>query len=465
MTLTQRNRWTYDSDRGWLTGKKYPDTGAGPTYGYSAAGRLTSRQWLRLVAGTSTKLLTTYKYDFNFTAAPLKANFGDLRQVTYNDGGLTPTVSYPDLDRRGRATKVTHGPGAATTTTLSYNNLGELLTEGHAGGDLNNLSVNLTYDAFARRMTMLAMNGATPLLNQNYGYQAGTSRLRQVDDGTQAARYDYEPNSPLVNTVTMGMVSGGSVIPRLTTVRDYDKWNRLMGVTATPSGSTMPAMGKRGYEYNAAQQRKRQTLEDGSYWAYDYDALGQVKAGNHHLKDGMPLAGQHFEYDYDALGNRTFSRSGGDISWYSLRQVSYAPAGSAAQNVNTYATRAVPRYLEVQGVAQSGATVTVSGVSPYAVSPPVTRQGEYFRAELAITANTAVSETVSVTPTGGSTRMGTLFLAPATETYVHDADGNLKQDGHWAYTWDAENRLTSVTSLAGPARIVNYRYDYAGRLV
>jgi len=55
------------------------------------------------------------------------------------------------------------------------------------------------------------------------------------------------------------------------------------------------------------------------------------------------LAGQHFEYDYDALGNRTFSRSGGDISWYALRQVSYTPAGSAAQNVNTYATRAVPR--------------------------------------------------------------------------------------------------------------------------
>lgn len=51
------------------------------------------------------------------------------------------------------------------------------------------------------------------------------------------------------------------MIPRLTTVRDYDKWNRLMGVTATPSGSTMPAMGKRGYEYNAAQQRMRQTLE------------------------------------------------------------------------------------------------------------------------------------------------------------------------------------------------------------
>jgi len=46
------------------------------------------------------------------------------------------------------------------------------------------------------------------------------------------------------------------------------------------------------YDLNSANQRVRMTLADGSYWAYDYDALGQVKAGNHHLKDGMPLAGK-----------------------------------------------------------------------------------------------------------------------------------------------------------------------------
>ena len=35
----------------------------------------------------------------------------------------------------------------------------------------------------------------------------------------------------------------------------------------------------------------------------------------------------------------------------------------------------------------------------------------------------------------------------------YDADGNLTNDGHWAYTWDAENRLVKMAAnTVGRAR-------------
>ena len=42
--------WAYDPYRGFLAGKTYAD-GHGPSYGYTAAGRLASRTWAR---GTNT---------------------------------------------------------------------------------------------------------------------------------------------------------------------------------------------------------------------------------------------------------------------------------------------------------------------------------------------------------------------------------------------------------------------------
>src|SRR5438128_2326869 len=48
----------------------------------------------------------------------------------------------------------------------------------------------------------------------------------------------------------------------------------------------------------------------------------------------------------------------------------------------------------------------------------------------------------------------------------YDLDGNLSSDGRWNYTWDAENRLIKMESLAGaPAasvRRLSFQYDWMG---
>lgn len=88
--------WVYDTTRGWLSQKKYNDN-TGPSYTYTAAGRLASRSWVRGI--------TTW-YTNN--------NAGELWVVNYSDS--TPDVTF-GYDRRGRRTSVAAN-GATMTRSL-----------------------------------------------------------------------------------------------------------------------------------------------------------------------------------------------------------------------------------------------------------------------------------------------------------------------------------------------------------
>ena len=50
---------------------------------------------------------------------------------------------------------------------------------------------------------------------------------------------------------------------------------------------------------------------------------------------------------------------------------------------------------------------------------------------------------------------------------AYDADGNLTNDGHWAYIWDAENRLVAMTNNTGIGAPVGLKfgYDWKGRRI
>ena len=124
------NTWQYDTNRGWLRLKGYPNattgvaTTNGPVYSYTAAGRLKTRSWARTVAGGA-RLLTTYKYGFEGTDATRR--HGDLIEVTYNDGTPGSTHSH---DRRGRPTSVVR---SNRTVSWTYNDADRPLTEKSIG--------------------------------------------------------------------------------------------------------------------------------------------------------------------------------------------------------------------------------------------------------------------------------------------------------------------------------------------
>jgi RHS repeat-associated protein len=129
----------------------------------------------------------------------------------------------------------------------------------------------------------------------------------------------------------------------------------------------------------------------------------------------------------------------------------------------------VPGYVDIVGAAASNATVTVN-------LQPAERQGEYFRAELAVN-NSAGPVWLAVTNAAvlqqGTNAdlvtnwVGNLFLPQTPEQFLHDADGNLTNDGRWIYTWDAENRLLGMQSRPGlsPVQKLTFSYDPQGRRI
>lgn len=289
---------------------------------------------------------------------------------------------------------------------------------------------------------------------------ARSRRSDEVSDGLNEASYEYVAHSPLVGNIALAR----NQQPVMTTSRQYDNLNRMTRIEALNAQSA--PLNSWTYECNAVNQRTAVTNADGCYWIYGYDRLGQVTSGKKHWPGGQVVAGEQFEYVFDDIGNRKLVKTGGDAFGQSLRTASYTPT-----LLNQITQRVVTPFVDVLGYANSAATVTVNNQA-------VLRRGEWFRAELGLT-NADGPAALDLT-TLAVLRQGTngdltatntgRVLAPRTpETFVHEADGNLAQDGLWDYTWDGENRLTWMISRSEvperSRRWLEFRYDDQGRRI
>jgi RHS repeat-associated protein len=189
---------------------------------------------------------------------------------------------------------------------------------------------------------------------------------------------------------------------------------------------------------------------------YQYDFLGQVTNGVRHWRDGTVAAGQQFGYFFDTIGNRTQTLSGGDTNGQNLRVANYN-----ANGLNQITSRDVPPYVDIKGVSIATNVVSVNGQT-------ASRKWEYFRAELPVNNSTnALWTNITVSATGQASESGNLYVAQTPEQFSYDLDGNLTNDGRWIYTWDAENRLVTMTvnTNVGPQYQLAFGYDAKGRRV
>lgn len=429
--------WTYDQYSGLLKTKSYAGS-AGPTFKYTAAGRLKERHWVRTISSVPVKSFYTY------------TDAGDLDTVTYNDS-VTPSVDQ-NYDRAGRLKTVTHDG----TITLNYKNVGALESEVYAGGTLGSRTVTHGYNESLLLRSSLQMNTDADT-HLAYLYDTA-SRLTNVAtaSGVYHTGFFFDSTSPLLKRT----ISRQNSTHRLTVIREYDALNRIRQITSTPGASAPWSFTS---IYNNANERTKTQLRDLTEWNYGRDALGQLTSAKHSYPDGTFVAGQQFEYVFDSIGNRTSAKRGGNSSGGSLREATYTP-----NLKNQYDQRTVPPYSDIVGLATDGGTVTIDGSTS-----GVERRGDYFRSERTVSnAGAAQYPSVQVQLSAGAsppTRTGNIFVPGSPETYTHDLDGNLKTDGRWTYTWDAENRLTKIESLASPpsgsARRIEFKYDWRGRRI
>ena len=239
----------------------------------------------------------------------------------------------------------------------------------------------------------------------------------------------------------------------MTTTKAYDYLNRLTQISSAPGAANVLPL-TFNYNYNLANQRTRDTLADGSYWVYGYDSLGQVTNGCKYFASGTPVPGQQFDYTFDTIGNRTQTMAGGDTNGANLRVANYS-----ANSLNQITSRDVPAFVDIMGASILTNAVTVNGQAAY-------RNQEYYRQQLAAN-NSASALWTNITVSDGQTMAGNIYLPQEPEHFSYDPDGNLTNDGRWAYTWDAENRLIGMTTntTAGPPYQLTFAYDAKGRRI
>jgi RHS repeat-associated protein len=434
-------KWIYDEATGMLT-QKQDAAGKGTSFKYDLMGRVSERKWARTTS-TGAAITTTYTYD---------DKKGELTKIDYSDA--TPDVVFNSYDRIGRLLNVTDGD---STSAFTYHTSGGMASRQVTGGILNGVKVEAGYDGFGRRSSLQASLGTSVLHSQTYAPDT-SGRLEKIVSNGITATYSYDQTRGLLQSTSY---SGG-----ISLSRSFDTNGRLEQIkTLATNGSTITGF---TYAYNNLHQRTKVTREDGSYWAYAYNDRGELISSKKRWSDNTWVAGQQMEYGYDNIGNRTNTKSGGDAAGNNLQESTYA-----ANSLNQYTQRSVPGVMDIFGNADSSATVTVN-------NQQTTRKGEYFHTSLPVNnqAGPVYEKVDAVGVKGGAgssgedavlVQSGRKYVPAVQEQYVYDADGNLLQDGRWTYTWDAENRLTSMTALpiapAEAKKKLEFTYDYSGRRI
>ncbi len=432
--------WNYSTARGWLSSKVYNGGGSnGPAYEYWPSGRLKKRTW------TSPRNVFT---DYTYNAA------GESATINHSD--TTPDVTYT-YDRRGQLVGVVDGVG---TRSILYTNAGQPDVEDFTAGVLDTVRLDNDYDTVLRRQAhkFYTANGSTLQSQVDFTYEStGTEAngrlLTVAKTGGHTAEYEYAPRAD-----TVWKLRHKNGVNQLTEgVRTLDNLDRLKSLlwdsTAGPDESYT-------YTCNTANQRTRVDLADGSYWVYAYDALGQLTSGKRYWSGGGAVPGQHFEYAFDQIGNRTSAKMGGDEQGLNLRPVTYNP-----NLLNQYAQRTVSDGVDIMGYFPGSTSVTVNGLLAYHV-PAFGFYQKLLSWVNTVTAQYQMVNIVAHPMIGTETRM--VFIPKTPEPFTYDADGNLKTDGRWGYTWDADNRLVAMETLqslpaAVPRRKLVVVYDYMHR--
>ena len=395
---------------------------------------------------------TTYTYH-NASGKPKTCSYarGPVTTYNWNQLGLPESTTYSDTtppvastyDRAGRRKTLADAAGVHNFTYPDELTTIETITD----GILHNVTRSLTLDTYQRPSSTAITSGNASHSN-NYHYTAN-SRLDHVATGAETATYAYLADSDAIQSLTF---KSGSTT-RLATTRSYDTSDRLDGVTHTYNTSQSQSFGVS--EFDSMNRRKKITREDNTRWNYAYNDKGEVESGTREktAPPNTPVPGWSHAYSFDETGNRKTATTNGRVSIYTPNPL------------NQIDSRTIPRAFDVIGKASTMAVVTINGTA-------ATRLDEYFYKEVTTT-NTGkihIPYTVVATDVNGTTtRDGGKFLSATPETFGYDFDGNLISDGRFTYTWDAENRLTTMethSTIPLPARRkLVFAYDFMGRRI
>jgi len=462
--------------------------------------------------------VTTYAYDADNRVIQTTDSIGLVRSTSYDavgnvisstDGnGNTTTTAYDGLNR---ATQVTDPLGHNSTT--AYDAVGNVTNSVDRNGNTTtymydadnrqtstldplNHSTTTAYDAVGNvisttdplgHTTTYGYDAAnrriqetypdTPSDTRSYGYDATGHMTSRLDQDGQTTSYQYNDFYYLTNRqYTVGPNDqytydlGGRM---LTATRNgwvdnytYDGINRV--ITAVQNGQAVV------YTYDVPTGIRTITYPDGMVITETYDLrlrLGTVNDG------GSPLLSQ-FTYDLDNNPLSRANRNGTDTAYtYNANDwitqlthsfgvnliagfgYAYDNEGNKHYQMNQVFPSESESYLydAIYRLTNYDAGTLSGGVIPAPL------YGERWQLD-ALGNWTSVSNNVG-TQMRTHNAVNEIITITGKPNPTYDANGNLLNDGTYAYTYDGENRLITATRDSDSVLVGQYAYDALGRRV
>ncbi|MEU0673014.1 putative T7SS-secreted protein [Streptomyces sp. NPDC006172] len=323
------------------------------------------------------------------------------------------------------------------------------------------------YDRAGRLVSETDFDGRTV----TYGLDAVGQLVHRTDHLGGVAAYAYDELGRVLRKEVAGRVTvhaydrAGRLIqasgPDSELVRRYDRCGRLK--TELVDGRALD------HAYDAAGRRIRRTTPTGLVTSYGYDAAGRptrVTSGGHDITFTHDATGREVERVFAGMVTQA-------CAWDEAGRLSaqHLTAGSRTLNERTYAYRADGRL--------SATSDRVSGARTFDLDPvgrvtAVHARGWSERYAYDASGNQTSADWPDSHPgheaTGPRAYTGTTVTRAGGIRFEHDALGRVtlrqktrlsRKPDTWRYTWDAEDRLTSVVTPDGTHW--RYRYDPLGR--
>ncbi|MGX4688717.1 putative T7SS-secreted protein [Streptomyces sp. JNUCC 63] len=394
-------------------------------------------------------------------------------------GGATESWTYD-----GEGNCLTHTDPAGGVTRFEYTHFDLLTARTQADG----VRYEFEYDNDLRLTRVTNPQG----LHWSYAYDAAGRLTSETDFDGRTIGYRLDGAGQLTARIdTLGGVvsfehdelgrmtrknAGGR-----TTTYAYDPAGRLLQASG-PDGDLIRRYDRRGllktelvdgyaidYRYDAVGRRVRRTTPTGHVTTYAYDMVGRP--------DRLTTGGHQVAFTHDAVG-RELSRVFGDSltvtsAWDEAGRLSaeHLTAGGRTLNSRTYTYRADGHLTAVSDLLSGTRTF---GLDPAGRVTAVTADGWSERYAYDTAGNQTSASWPASHPgheaTGPRTYHGTTITRAGGVRYEHDALGRVilrqktrlsRKPDTWHYSWDAEDRLTSVITPDGTRW--RYRYDPLGR--
>ncbi|MFI9119354.1 putative T7SS-secreted protein [Streptomyces bikiniensis] len=498
-------RQTFDG-RGNRTSVTAP-SGARTEFAYDGAGRLTS---VTDPLGATTRLVldarglpvevtdplgatTRYEYDAFGRTVRITDPLGAVTRLEWTVEGLPSRRVAPDgtvesWTYDGEGNCLSHTDATGGTTRFTYTDFDLLTSRTDPDGvryefthdtDLRltrvtnpqGLTWDYSYDPAGRTLAETDFDGRT----LGYAYDEAGRLVSRTNGLGQTVRFERDALGRIVRKDAEGTVStyeydvfdelAVATNPDARLERLRDRYGRL--VSETVNGRTL------SYAYDEAGRRVGRTTPGGSVSTWTYDAAGR--------RTGLTASGRELSFSFDALGREvdrtvadfvsltssydvmsrltaqevTSARGGGRLQH---RAYEYRPDGGLTAVTDGFSGT---RRFDLDGAGRVTAVRAERWTERYAYD----EAGNQTEADWP-------SAHPSHAATGPRAYEGTRITRAGAVRYEHDDQGRIvlrqktrisRKPDTWRYAWDAEDRLTSVTTPDGT--VWNYTYDPLGRRI